>query len=278
MKLSLRGVRRATATALATSVAVAGLLTAGCTPQTSGKVISGTIKGADGRIVDVLIGYDVIDGAGHKIDMGGARVGYSAIQRLNHCVGTAGATAAQVCRFNGQVTQVTGYNWSLALPSNAKTVYIEVYPKAPTPTAWLNNYRGYTGVAAGTTNTSTYALAYRRAIPVNGSVGNVSIVLPKVCGAGGTTASLVGHISGWRAGATGSVNAWSLAPNQPTMGFGLGKVNGSGNYRVDGLQSGQRYGLIASGPGYYRNLVDYRRMTSNDTLIPGRCTLKTFNF
>ncbi len=169
MTVSLRVARRATATALATSVAAVALLTSACTPaQTPGtKTISGTIQGADGHIVDVLIGFDVINAAGQKLNLGGGNVGYSAIQRLNHCVGPAGATSAQHCA--GPVHTTTGITWSLTVPASAQTVYVEVYPKAPTPTDWLTNYRGYTGVAAGTTNTSTYSTTYLRAVPLKTS-------------------------------------------------------------------------------------------------------------
>ena len=278
MRLSLRSARRATATAMATSFAVVGLLTSACAPAatTGDKILSGTIEGADGRIVDVLVGFDVIDAAGQKIDLGGGRVGYSAIQRLNHCVPTDGAAAPQTCATTGRRT---GYHWALRVPGNAVKVYIEVYPKAPTSTDWLDNYRGYTGVAAGSTNTSTYSTVYKSALPLPGSVSNINIVVPKVCGAGGTTGTLQGHISGWPAGVTGKVNAWSLAPNTlPSQGFAMGIVYGDGYYRIDGLQSGQRYGLIASGGGFSRNVVDYRRATSNDTFIPAACFWKTFDF
>ena len=98
----------------------------------------------------------------------------------------------------------------LGCSSNASKVYIEVYPKAPNSTDWIS-VPGYTGPATGSTNLTTYARTFRRAIPINGAVGNVSLVLPRVCGvAGGTTGSLVGHISGFGAG---SVTAWWMAPD-----------------------------------------------------------------
>ena len=57
-------------------------------------MVSGTIAGADGKIVDVLMGFDVRDAAGRRLDLGGG-TGYSAMQRLNHCVPTTGATASE---------------------------------------------------------------------------------------------------------------------------------------------------------------------------------------
>ena len=96
--------------------------------------------------------------------------------------------------------------------------------------------------------------------------------------AGGTTGVLAGHISGWPIGHTGSANAWSLAPNTlPDQGFATGSVDASGNYTIPNLESGQRYGIIVSGPGYSKNLVDYTRATTNETLV-NRCATTTFNF
>jgi hypothetical protein len=57
----------------------------------------------------------------------------------------------------------------------------------------------------------------------------------------------------------------------------MGTINSAGNYRIDTLQSGQRYGVIASGSRTV-NLVDYRRSTSNDTLVPAPCSTTVFNF
>ncbi len=280
MHLSFRGARRASAVALAASLAAAGLLSAGCTPVNTGtRVISGTISGADGKIVDVLMGFDVLDAAGNKINLGGGP-GYSAMQRHNHCVGTSGATASQTCMFNGQVTQVTGKSWSLVVPSNAVKVFIEVYPKAPTPTAWLDNYRGYTGVAAGTTNTTTYATSYRAGMTIGNGLSNVAVVIPKVCGtSGGTTGSLYGHISGWPIGHAGSIHTWSFGPaSAATQGFATSSVNSSGDYRIDGLQSGQAYGVIASNSYFYRSTFNYLSSISGNSKISYACQQKRFDF
>jgi hypothetical protein len=265
--------RRFRLAALAAAAVTVGTLGAACAPPAA-KSISGTIQGADGRYVDAMVGFDVVDGAGKKIEMDGINNGYSIVQRINHCVVPSGDVATRKCAGTGiQTTK----NWSLKLPSNATKVYIEVYPKAPTSTAWLNNYNGYTGPAAGSTNLTTYGRTFRRAVPVNGAVANVGLVLPKVCGvAGGTTGSLVGHISGFGAG---NITAWSMSPDGTrSMGYGMGAIDGNGNYRIDNLQSGQRYGVIATSGGRSKNLVDYRRSTSNDTYIPGACATKAFNF
>ncbi len=279
MRLSLRRGRPTAAAALAACVAAVGLLSAGCTPaNTSSKIISGTIQGADGKIVDALIGFEVTDALGHHIDLGGAGTGYSVLERMNHCVPTSGAKTSQQCYAGGKPSQVTTKNWSLKLPSNAAHVWIEVYPKEPSPSAWIAGYNGYTGPSTGRTNVSTYATSERAQLAMGPSgLSNVRIVLPKVCTAGGTTGSISGQIAGWPIGHTGSANAWSLAPNSlPDQGFATGSVDASGHYTINNLQSGQRYGLIIGGPGYSKNLVDYRRATSPDTLVKS-CTTTTFN-
>lgn len=285
MHLSLRSARRATATAMTVAVAATGLLASACTPATvpTNKVISGTVQGADGNYVDVYLGFDVLDSAGRKIDLGGGP-GYSAVQRINHCLPASGSAAPPT------TCPVTGYhvtkNWSLTLPPNAATVYIEVYPKSATSTDWLNNYNGFTGVAAGSTVLSTYGETYRRAITTPGNMQNIPIVLPVICGLpGASTGSLQGHISGWPAGVTGHLNTWSQAANTlATQGMALGTpIDGNGNYRIDKLQVGQAYGLIASGPGFYRNVVNFTNASPSNpklspTYISSACQVKTYNF
>lgn len=277
LRPKLTRARRVRIASLGAAIVTTGILGAACAPPPPApKTISGTIQGADGNYVDAMLGFDVIDSAGKKIEMDGLNNGYSVIQRINHCVATNGAVASQTCSGTGYVTTKA---WSLKLPSNAAKVYIEVYPKAPSVTNWLTNFNGYTGPAAGSTNLTTYARTFRRAIPVGGTVANVALVLPKVCGVtGGTTGSLAGHINGL-GGVAGKINAWSMAADgTKSMGFSTGTIDTKGNYRIDALQSGQRYGVIATAGSKSINKVDYIRSTSNDTLISAPCATKVFNF
>jgi hypothetical protein len=272
MGLSLR-LRAAALAVLA--VAIAPVLAACNTTPPPAKSVSGTVSGADGRVVDVMFGFDVLDVHRAKIDMGSLKVGYSALQRLNYCVPVTGAaTSGQVCP-NGKRT---GFTWSLNLPQAAAFVYVEAYPKAPTGSDWINNYQGYTGVAAGSTDLSRYAMAYRPNIPIVGAVRGIDIKLPLVCGTpGGTTGTLAGHISGWRPGASGEVDAWAYGSTNPALGFGIGAIDGMGNYRVPALASGQRYVLVAHNASWSRNFTD-TTVLGNATLVPGPCTTKVFNF
>lgn len=260
-----------------TAAAVAAVpLLAACNPTAPvEKSISGTISGADGRVVDAMLGFDVLDSNRNKIDMGYLRVGYSSIQRLNYCVPVAGsATSGELCP-NGSRT---GFTWTLKLPQNASYVYVEAYPKAPSGSDYLNNYRGYTGVAAGSTVLSRYAMAYRPNVLVNGAVRGIDIKLPLACGStGGTTGTLAGHISGWPAGATGEVDAWAYGSTNPALGFGIGSIDGAGNYTVPALQSGQRYVLVAHNATWSKSFTDTTKL-GNTTLLGGPCQTKRFDF
>jgi hypothetical protein len=277
MHLSLKRARRAAATAIAVAVAATGVLTAACTPQSAGyKFVSGTIKGADGKYVDALMGFDVLDSAGRRINLGSG-VGYSSLLRVNHCAPASGSAAVQKCKRTGYVST---YKWSILLPPNASRLYIEVYPKDPSSSNWYHTAT-YDGPFPGTTDVSTYALTYKRALPLPSSLSGVKIVLPKSCGApGGQTGGLAGTIAGWPQGKTGTANAWSGASNSVTsLGFGLGLVDATGHYTIHGLVPGQRYGIIAGTAGFSRNMVNYTNDVSSDnTLVPGACQTKTYNF
>lgn len=264
--------RRAAAAGLAGAAAASILMTSGCAPATP-KSVSGTISGADGRIVDAMLGFDVLDAARNKIDMGYLKVGYSDLQRLNYCVPVTGSTVTgEVCP-NGKNT---GFTWSLDLPANASYVYVEAYPKAPNSNDWLNNYNGYTGVAAGSTNMTRYGMAYRPNIPIFGKTTGISIQLPVVCAAGGTTGALAGRVSGWPGG-SGEIDAWAYGSNSPALGFGIGKVDSNGYYTIPNLQSGQRYVVSAHVGGWSKNRTD-TTVLGNATLVGGPCQTKQFNF
>jgi len=254
---------------------------AACGPvSATSKTISGYILGADWDMVDVMLGFDVIDGAGHKIDLGSLKEGYSAIQRINHCAPATGlpsSSEGKKCPITGRVLT---YTWSLRLPPSAVYVYIEVYPKNPTSTDFIRSPT-YTGPAPGSTNVGKYGLTYVRQLLVAfGNLCDVWIVLPLQCGQPhGTTGSLYGHLPNWPLGAVGAVHVWSMAPNTlATQGFGLGLVDVNGNYVVNGLQSGQRYGLLAGGPGYSLSAVKQVNAVTDATLVPAPCARKLYNF
>jgi hypothetical protein len=279
MRMSLRGRRTVTA-GMAVAIAAVGVVSSACAPTPTTKVISGTIKGADGHVVDVMLGFDVLDARGNKIDMGFIKAGYSSIQRLNHCVPIQGTTAVGTCPANYQpstriqtAAQASTYKWSLTVPANAVTVYVEAYPKEPTPNNWVS-FRGYTGPMPGTTNVTKYGMTHRRSIYVGaGSVGNVAMVLPRACGNGAnaTAGTLAGTIGGWPRGVTGSIYTWSTSADQPTLGFGVANVDGNGVYKLPALQGNQNYKVQAqTATGFFR--------TAANTGTVKACQTRTFNF
>lgn len=224
----------------------------GPAPYTGPKTISGTLRGADGSYVDAMLGFDILDAAGRKIQANGAPVtngGYGALVRLNYCLSSAGSkTATPGCDANPLTDQ-----WSLQLPSNAVTVYVEAYPKKPSNSSFLNNYNGYTGPNPGSTDESTFGMTYRRHVAVLGAgASGVPLVAPKVCGQpGASTGTLWGYITRggvpWKP-ASGVTDAWSTeADNAPILGMNEGSVDpGVGTYHITNLQGGSHYTIVAT--------------------------------
>ena len=79
---------------LAVSLAiVGGLAAAQPAAATSTKTMSGTIDGSDGRAVNALIGFDIHDKNGRKIDMNG-KAAYSAYKVINPTLPSTGGSKA----------------------------------------------------------------------------------------------------------------------------------------------------------------------------------------
>lgn len=239
---------------LMVAAAVLPLATAACgpAPYTGPKTISGTLRGADGKYVDAMLGFDILDAQGRKIQANGSPVtngGYGALVRLNWCLSSAGSSTSTPGCAGTPFTDT----WSLQLPSNAVSVYVEAYPKDPSNSSYLNNYRGYTGPNPGTTDETTYGMTYRRHVAVLGAgATGVPLVAPTVCGQpGGSTGTLWGYIyqgnTLWKATA-GSTDAWSTeADNAPILGMNEGKVDpGVGTYHITNLQGASHYTIVAT--------------------------------
>lgn len=186
----------------------------------------GHIQGADGRVVDTMLGFDVHDRYGRKID---ARPGsstwgcpftgaYSHTLRLNPTVAATGATSGTKA-------------WKVVVPVNAAKLFVEAYSKGP----------GHTG-----DNQSRYAHSLRTRIPLPYAY-TIRMALPLVCGvSGGTT----GAIHGWATlrGVRTKVDravAWSMAGDNnnlnPILGWNMGSGRDDGYYKIPNLQAGQIY-------------------------------------
>lgn len=185
----------------------------------------GTIQGADGRVVDTMLGFDIQDRYGRKIDSRpGSSTwgcpfngGYSTTLRLNETVAATGSTTGTK-------------SWKVVVPVNAAKMYVEAYAKGP----------GHTG-----TNQTRYghSLRSRMTLPYSGTI---RMALPVVCAAGGTT----GGIHGWATlrGVRTKVDravAWSMAGDNntlnPILGWNMGTGRTDGYYGIPNLQSGQVY-------------------------------------
>ena len=250
-----------------------------CTPEASGPtshVVSGTVRGADGRFVDVMLGFDVVDANGQKIDVDGNLdlTGYSAVQRVNWCVPAAGvANPARGCGGRPATDR-----WSITVPPEAALVYVEAYPKeaSPHPVIGPPGYRGYVGPYPGTDNQGHYGMSYRREIPVTGpGAAGVPVLLPVTCE---QTGALVGRVTGLPRGTTGTVDAWSLESNGvPILGMGIGKIYANGTYAIYHLAGLSHYGLLASAGGRTLDLVTPDLAAGSDTLIDRACRTKRFD-
>ncbi|HEX8001406.1 MAG TPA: hypothetical protein VF519_01785 [Mycobacteriales bacterium] len=230
----------AAATVVAPLVATPAAHAAPCVGTS--RTYSGTIQGTDGRVVDVMLGFDAVDRYGRKLDArpGSSTYGcpfsggYSHYIRLNPTVAATGATSGQKA-------------WSVKLPANAVQLYVEAWSKGP----------GNTG-----DNQSRYAnsLRTRIALPYPYSI---RMALPLVCAAGGTT----GRIHGWatKGGVRTKLDravAWSQAPDNnnlnPILGWNMGTGRDDGYYRIGNLQPNQVYVVRLTKNGVTKQFANVR--------------------
>jgi hypothetical protein len=246
LRLALVGVA-----ALAAPFVFAAPAHAACATTT--KTLSGTLGGTDGRYVNALIGFDIVDYAGNHIDGRAGSKNYG-------CGGFHGY--GTFIRFNDTTPPDGSYSvgtkqWKVTLPGNTKYVHIEVYPMSP-------NYGGV--------NETRYGHAYRRKVPVPyGTVANIR--LPLVCAAGGN----LGGISGWvtKNGVKTTANivgAWSLSPDsnsfQPILGWNTGRSSSTGYYVIPNLMSGQSYTVIVEKDGVTKQPYNVKVNACKNTYLP----------
>ena len=229
-------------------LATAPTAQAACASNT-GKAISGTVFGQDGRDVNVSIGFDVVDRNGRALNTdpksasyGCAKTGgYSVPQSyLNHFVGPEGAPQGSTMQDGNRTTRA----WRVgSLPSNAVGAYIEVY------------HRGYTGSPCKDANgnycfnkqtLTKYGNSNKHLVPVG--TANLPIRLPMTCQYGGTN----GNIQGKLVDAAGnpvrvkSLYAWTETKWNAypfLQGWGIAQFPRDGYYVVPSLASKQKYVL-----------------------------------
>lgn len=267
----LRSVLAVTVAATVTAIVpvVAPAATAACATST-GKSISGTVVGQDGRDVNVSIGFDLVDSAGRAINGGSpgsagygcAKTGgYSVAQSyLNHFVGPLGREQAQRSRRLGPLAQAlrtrpdvmrdgTPYvrTWRLDnVPSNAVGAYLEIYHRGYRGSPCKDSQGNY---CFNPENHTKYGNANEHIVPIG--TRNLAIRLPMTCAYGGTAGALTGRTvdGNGRSVEVADVVAftearWNGAP--ALHGWGIATRPGSGRFEVAALASGQTYVLLVT--------------------------------
>lgn len=213
----------------------------------SGRSISGTVFGQDGRDVNVSIGFDVVDSTGRALNTdpksasyGCAKTGgYSVPQSyLNHFVGPEGAPQGSVMQDGNRTTRA----WRVgSLPSNAVGAYIEVY------------HRGYTGSPCRDANgnycfnkqtLTKYGNSNKHTVPIGTT--NLPIRLPMTCAHRGTSGAISGKVVN-AAGTPVKVKAvygwteakWNAYPYY--QGWGIAQMPRDGYFSIPSLASKQKY-------------------------------------
>jgi hypothetical protein len=253
---------------------------AACATNT-GKSISGTVFGQDGRDVNVSIGFDVVDANGRALNTdprsasyGCAKTGgYSVPQSyLNHFVGPEGQPqGSQMKDAQGNPQGTTTRAWKVgSLPSNAVGAYIEVY------------HRGYKGSpckdSAGNwcfnpQTLTKYGNANKHTVPVG--TANLPIRLPMTCAYRGTAGGIAGKILN-AAGQPVKVKAlyawteakWNAYPYY--QGWGIAQFPRDGQYVVPSLASKQKYTI-------WVNTMDGRTIKRTGIVV-NDCATTAVNF
>jgi hypothetical protein len=227
------------------AIAVAPAASAACAAPGT-RSISGTVFGVDNRDVNVSIGFDVQSTSGTIINVSDGcpkTGGYSApVKEYNHYVKYTGQGQNTMQYDNKGVAKGnTVRTWSLTnLPSNAKSVFIEVYAR---------DYATYNNPSAmGPVNTAKYGFARRVQVAVGST--NVVIRLPMNCNyKGGNNAAIAGAVrtSAGTAVKPDFVYAFSDLPdgNYKIMGWGIATTS-TGNYKVNALAANEAYHLQLS--------------------------------
>lgn len=210
-----------------------------CAPATN-RVFTGSIRGADDLGVNVTVGFDMKDTAGHTIDLatGCAANGYSTIVQLNHDIGALGqavGTATRPTRDAAGSTVTDRYTIS-GIPANITNAWIETYSRGAdgSPCGWS---------CAGKVDVTKYGQVNRREIGLD--TGGVDIRLPLTPAYGGSTGALDVTVVD-RAGHPYPVQksyTWSMLPDgrRTDQGWGIGVQGGAGRITTTALGSSQDY-------------------------------------
>lgn len=226
---------------LSASVAAPLVLTLGITPSASAgcasgsSSIHGTIAGQDNRYVNAMLGFDILDRAGHRLGLDGCVLTtglYGATLHVNYQVSAYGSATNP-----GGLTK----NWQQKIPNNAYRVYIEVYPKHASSQPQF-----------GVTDESHYSMAMRPRLVVPTST-SLTIKLPVLCHQWmGATGGIEGYtVTHYGVVAQAShVFGFSMAPDNnaanPILGMNPARTATNGAYYISNLSPNQQYTIVAT--------------------------------
>lgn len=220
---------------LATSLLATSLLAAGGVAAASSSCATpgarwtaGSIQGQDGAYINAQIGVQALNGSGQTVSLDGCpTTGYTESVFVNTDVSGQGSTNP-----SGHTK-----SWSVSLPSNATSVWIEVYTRTNTPKPCPT--------CDGPIDTSRYGFVNRRAMPID---QQIPLTAPLHCGlSGGSSGQIAGHFTN-SAGylVAGSATAWSQVSENPLptlQGWGESTEPAVGSYLIDTLASDQPYAV-----------------------------------
>jgi hypothetical protein len=195
----------------------------------SGRTVSGTLRGSDGRSVNALIGLVLqvgAGGAGVGLD-GCEQGGYAATRSINPTVPAEGQGPGSAATFS-----------FTNLPANVTHFWLEIYPKQP----------------GGQTTREFYGGSLLRDQVLGGGRTGLNVTLPAACGHnGGNTGTI--EVRAFRDGSPAPVS-YVYAFSYPPMGPPGGGWGATGlqqpyptTFRMEALRPGMGYHVIVEMPG-----------------------------
>ena len=241
-----------TAGLAATALATAPSASAGPCAATTTKAISGIIAGADGRDVNVSIGFDVLDAQGRKISISDGcptSAGYSAILERNHYVSGEGQPAGAIMYdAQGGTHGRSIHTWQLLnLPANAAKIWVEVYSRTYSGSPCTTCY--------GPADVHKYGYSLRRWLAPGTTA--IRLVLPLTCSYGGNagTISAKTYDAAGRPITVDSAYAWSLQADQNRTPYGWGSASkSSGGFTISSLAGAADYTMWVTYKGVLKKI------------------------
>jgi hypothetical protein len=213
----------------------------------SSNAIGGTFSGIDDRYVSGQIGVELFDADGTKIGMDGCPmgVGYAKTDLVNEksscCFLLPGAGSTSSTYEGHQLEK----SWLIPnLPTNARTVWLEAYPKSTDAPDGPHR-----------TDRRRYGSVLRRPLAVGRT--DVHVRLPLHCDAGGDTGAIRLTVYDDGVPVPTNVSVFSSEPDRdsPPLGWGQGAPDPTGGTTVGTLAPGT-YWVLYNGAGPVRTTAE----------------------